>query len=42
MTAFAGKFIPVLNVDVATSTKSVPCLYPFSIITFSSFVSPEW
>ncbi len=41
MTAFAGRLMPVLRVEVATRTYRVPCLYPFSIIVFSSFVKPE-
>lgn len=42
ITTLAGRLMPVLNVEVATRTNKVPYLYPFSIIDFSSFVSPEW
>jgi hypothetical protein len=42
MTALAGKLMPVLNVDVATSISRYPFLYPLSIINFSSLVKPEW
>jgi len=42
ITAFAGRFMPVLSVEVATSTSSVLFLKPFSMIDFSSLVSPEW
>lgn len=42
ITTLAGRLIPVLNVDVATRTSSMPYLYPLSIIDFSSFVNPEW
>jgi hypothetical protein len=42
ITAFAGRFIPVLKVEVATRTRSVLFLKPFSIMAFSSLVSPEW
>ena len=41
ITAFAGRLMPVLRVEVATSASSIPFLKPLSIIYFSSFVSPE-
>ena len=41
MTTLAGKLIPVLRVEVATKHYKVPYLYPFSTISFSSFVKPE-
>ena len=41
MTAFDGKFTPVLKVDVATSTSKMPRRYPPSMIIFSSLVRPE-
>ena len=41
ITALAGRFIPVLKVDVATRINKVPFLNPLSIILFSSLVRPE-
>ncbi len=42
ITAFAGRLIPVLSVLVAHSTNNVPSLNPFSTISRSSVVKPEW
>ena len=42
MTAFAGRLIPVESVEVATIINSTPDRNPLSIISFSSFVRPEW
>jgi hypothetical protein len=41
ITAFAGKFIPVLSVHVAHIINIKPSLYPVSIIYLSSDVNPE-
>jgi hypothetical protein len=41
ITAFAGRFIPVLRVHVANKIKIVPSLNPLSKISLSSDVNPE-
>ena len=42
MTRLAGRFTPADKVEVAMSTRKLPCLKEPSMISLSSYVSPKF